>query len=237
MIGHERAGESRDAAGDDEDDELVRVGREADGGRAPLVVANAADHHAELRLDDPVREQHDQHQQNKHDVIEGRVIGEGNEPQTVALGQGEAVVAAPIAQALGEVVDHLGKRERHHDELEAARAQRERSDRQCEQHRYQNGERPGHEGVTEAVDRQHARGVGADAEQRRLPEGDQPAIAEQKVDAERRHAVDGDLRRESGVIGAAIGRQHDRDGEQKEEQRAASKRHLSPDARQTGRCG
>jgi hypothetical protein len=104
-------------------------------------------------------------------------------------------------------------------------------------HRHHNGERPGHEGVGEAVDRQHARGVGPDAEQRRLSEGDQPAIAEQKVDAERRHAVDRDLRREPGVISAAIGRQHDRDGEQNEEQRAASKRHLSPDARQTGRCG
>jgi hypothetical protein len=136
VIGHERAGQSRDAAGDDEDDELVRVGRKADGGRAPLVVANAADHHAELRLDDPVREQDDQHQQNEHDVIEGRMIGERNEPQTVALGQGETVVAAPIAQALREIIDHLGKGERHHDELEAARAQRERSDRQCEQHRY-----------------------------------------------------------------------------------------------------
>jgi len=77
-------------------------------------------------------------------------------------------------QALGEVIDHLGEGERHHDELEAARAQRERSDRQCEQHRHQNGERPRHEGVGEAIDRQHARGVGADAKQRRLSEGHQP---------------------------------------------------------------
>src|SRR5215470_19049089 len=144
VIGYERAGEPRDAAGDDEDGKLVWIGWKADGGRAPLVVANAADHHAELRPDDPVREQHDQHQQREHDVIEGRVIAERNESQTVALGQGEAVVAAPIAQALGEVIDHLGKGERHHDELEAARAQRQCADRQCEQHRDHNGERPGH---------------------------------------------------------------------------------------------
>ena len=56
MVGHQRAGESRDAAGNDEDDQLVRIGREADRGHAPLVVANAADHHAELGADDPAGE-------------------------------------------------------------------------------------------------------------------------------------------------------------------------------------
>jgi hypothetical protein len=106
----------------------------------------------------------------------------------------------------------------------------ETSDRQREQHRNQDGERPRHERIGNAIDRQHARGVGPHAEQRRLSKRDQPGIAEQKVDAQRRHAVDCDLRGKADVIGAEVGGQYDRDGEQKQEQYAASseERHCQP---------
>ena len=79
-------------------------------------------------LHDPVRQPEHEHEQSEHDVVEGRVIGERERAEIVALRNGEAVVAAPVAQALGEVIDHLRERERHHDELEAARAQRQAAD-------------------------------------------------------------------------------------------------------------
>ena len=68
--------------------------------------------------------------------------------------------------------------------------------------------------LVSAEDREHAGGVGADAEQSGLSEGDQPGIAEQEVDTERGHAVDRDLGGEARVVDAETGRQHDRDGEQ-----------------------
>ncbi len=239
VVRHQRAGETGNPTGDDEDHELVRIGREADGGDPPLVVADAADHHAELGAHDAACEKHDQDQQRQHDVVEGGVIGERDEAETVALGQGEAVVAAPIAQALGEVIDHLREGECHHDELEAAGTQRQRPDRKRDQHGDQYRERPDDERVGQAEDGEHAGGIGADPEQRRLPERDQPGIAEQQVYAERGHAVDRDLGGEARVVDAENGRQHDRGREQQQQKQGAAGRegHVSPDARQRGRCG
>ena len=88
------------------------------------------------------------------------------------------------------------------------------SDRQRERIETRIASGQHHEALVNAVDRQHAGGIGADAEQARLPERDQPGVAEQQIDAERGHAVDRDLRREAHVVDAEIRRQRDRDGEQ-----------------------
>ena len=178
-------------------------------------------------------------EQRQHDVIERAVIGERKSAERIALRHGEAVVAAPGAQALAEIIDHLGERERHHDELEAARAQRQRADDERERHRDQDRERQHHDEVVKAVDRQHAGRIGADAEQRRLPERDQAGVAEQQIDADGGHAVDRDLRREAHVVDAEKRRQRDRGGEQDEQQQDAScrGRHVSPGSRRTARCG
>jgi hypothetical protein len=158
------------------------------------------------------------------------VIGERQRPEMIALRHREAVVAAPVAQALGEIIGHLRECERHHDELETAGAQRERSDTQCDQHRDRHRAGPDHDGLGDAVDRQHSGRVGADAEQGGLSESDEPGIAEQQVDAERGHAVDCDLGRKARVVGAEIGRHHDRGREQEQEQHAAAseERHAQP---------
>ena len=85
VVRHQRAGEPGDAAGDDEDDELVRIGRKADRRGAPLVVADAADHHAELRAHDAVRNPQDEDEQHKYDVVERAVIGERKSAERIAL--------------------------------------------------------------------------------------------------------------------------------------------------------
>ena len=70
VVRHQRAGQAGDAARDHEDHELVGIGRKADRGGAALVVADAADHHAEFGAHQPVRQPEYQHQQDQHDVIE-----------------------------------------------------------------------------------------------------------------------------------------------------------------------
>ena len=116
--------------------------------------------------------------------------------------------------------------------------QRERADDQCEDHRHRRRGRPDDEGVGPARQREHARGIGADAEEGGLPEGDEPGIAEQQIDRKRRHAVDRDLRGKARVVDVAGEGHRQRDEQQRRvKQSAAIEAHLSPDAPRRARCG
>ena len=60
--------------------------------------------------------------------------------------------------------------------------------------------------------------VGADREESRLPEREQPRVAEQQIEAEREHREDQDLHREIDRIAAGHPRQH----EERDDQHATS---------------
>ena len=126
-------------------------------------------------------------QQREAEIVELRPVGEIEQVgELAAAGDGQAVVAAVAVEADAEVIDHLREGERDHDEVDAARAQRERADDQREQRGDGERDRPLHEAGRDAFLRQDADRVAADAEIGGMAEAHHAAVAEDQVEAGRR---------------------------------------------------
>src|SRR6266705_5000932 len=130
VVDEQRACEPAHRARNYERREPVWVRREADRARARLVRPRGTDHHAESRIDQTVAEKEEQHQDREHQVVEGNGVVEIDKPKLAFDREAHAVVAAEILYRDDEVVQHLGERERDHDEVDAARADRNRPDRE-----------------------------------------------------------------------------------------------------------
>ena len=92
-----------------------------------------------------------------------------------------------------------GQGEHAEEDLRVARA--EGADRQRDE---EPGRRGGQQRRLEAFDAPHPggdrRGIGADGHEHRMPEGHEPAIAEQQVEPEQRHAVAEDGQQQRGAV-------------------------------------
>ena len=110
----------------------------ADRLHALLVGAHALHHHAEARVDDAPDQIDAAEQAGEAQIIELHAVGEVDQAaERAALVDGQAVVATVARQPRGDVIGHLRKGERDHDEIDAAGAQRKRADHQREQRRGQ----------------------------------------------------------------------------------------------------
>ena len=106
------------------------------------------------------------------------------------------LAAGPVHRLVEQVIDALRQRHRHHGEVDAAGADGEAADQR------RHGERTEHAGYDRGIPRQaemddgDAADIGAGAEQRRVPERQQPEITEQQIEAEGIEAVDQDVHRQ-----------------------------------------
>ena len=120
---------------------------------------------------------------------------------------------------------HLAEGERHHDEIDAAGAQRESADGERGERRRRDGERqrqPERAGlVLRRGERQHIAGK---AEERGVAKADEAAEADDEIQRHRQKAHDQDLGGELHVVGRNEERQRDRDGEERGGREAARDR-------------
>src|SRR6185437_2944443 len=191
--GKQRAGESAQGARDDEAHELVALGRKADRLHALLVRAQALHDETEARIDD-TPDQHDHAEQaGEAEIIKLHAVGEVDEPREIAaLVDGEPVIAAVTRKPRGDVIGHLRKGERDHDEVDAAGTKRQRADDE----RKQRGgcERHGklQESGAKSFLRQDADGIAADAEIGGMAKAHHAAITHDQIEARRRQRQDHD---------------------------------------------
>ena len=73
-IRHQRSGEPGPHPGDDERDELVLIGGDANRREATLILANAAENEAEARPDEPPEDREIQTRDRQADEVERRVV-------------------------------------------------------------------------------------------------------------------------------------------------------------------
>ena len=188
------------------------------------VVAEAA--HARLaRLDAAQREAERRgHQQRgrraphstttiEHDVVVLRGVGDAEAADRRERHVGHAVVAAGERRpAVGDAPDDVAERQRDQDEVDAARAHRERED----EREQRAGEDPGgrrERGADAVAHLQDRGGVGGDREERRMAEREQAGMAEQQIGRKREQPEDHDLgqqrrsrtRRRTAACAAASG--------------------------------
>ena len=117
---------------------------------------------------------------------------------------------------------HLAEGERHHDEIDAAGAQRESADGERGERRRRDRERQGQPEraglVLRRRERQHIAGK---AEERGVAQADEAAEADDEVQRHRQKPHDQDLGGELHVVGRNEERQRDRDGEKRDRQESA----------------
>ncbi|KAG0923968.1 hypothetical protein G6F31_019305 [Rhizopus arrhizus] len=106
--------------------QLDAVDRVAHGFHARLVLADTLQGRAEARGHHAAEPPHEQREQHQHQVIEADVMGQIDARQRGIARQVQPVFAAVLAQRDKDVEQHLRERQRDHDEVHAAGAQRNR---------------------------------------------------------------------------------------------------------------
>ncbi|KAG1240563.1 hypothetical protein G6F68_017538 [Rhizopus microsporus] len=125
----------------------------------------------------------------QHEVVERRAVAqvEGHPAGNRQLGpevQVDAVAAAADLGVVEDVIRHLRECQRDHDEVNAARAQRQGACHGGVGGRRQQGrgQQPPQAGGFRFGRQQRCR-IGADTEERRMPQADQPRAADQQLQA------------------------------------------------------
>ena len=216
----QRTGDAAERAGDDEDDELAAVDRKAERLGADVVVAQREHGAAEARGHEAGERDQRQHEDRERDVVERERVLEIEhavaEREERAGADVEAFVAAVALHRVGEVVQHLRERQRDHDEVDAARAQRDRADDERDQCRDRDRRGEMRDAALHALADHHAGDVRADANERGVAERDHAAVAEDEVEARRGDPEDDDAAREAQVEVEAERAQHEGQGERDE---------------------
>src|SRR5207244_11427126 len=97
----QRGAEAARARGEDEGEELVAERREADRPRARLVGLRGPDDHAEARVDEPVAQDQEEHEQRQDEVVERVRVPEVDETGELA----ERTERHPVVAAVSIAVD------------------------------------------------------------------------------------------------------------------------------------
>jgi len=106
----------------------------------------------------------------------------------------QAVIATIARKAGGDVIGHLGKGERDHDEIDAARTQRERADDECKQCGDEERDRPLHETGPKTLGGEDADRIAPDAEIGGMAKAHHPAIAHDEIETDGGEREDDDAR-------------------------------------------
>ncbi|MGY4346859.1 hypothetical protein ACVWXM_003326 [Bradyrhizobium sp. GM7.3] len=205
VVGEQRAGEAAHHARDDEADQLVAFRGKADRLHALLVGAQALQDEAKARIDDAPDQEDHAEQAGEAEIIELRAVRQINQPgEVAALVDGEAVIAAITRQPRGDVIGHLRERQRDHDEIDAAGAQRQRADHQRIKRGGRKRDRKLDEARAHAFLRQHADRIAADAEIGGVAKTHHAAKTHDEVEARGRQGQDddaGEQRQDEDVAG------------------------------------
>ena len=157
-------------------------------------------------------------QQREAQIVEERLVRKIDRiEELAALVDRQPIVAAVAVEAAGDVVDHLREGERDHDEVDAARAQRQRADDARGERRHRNGERPGDPRAAHALEREDADDEGAAAKESGMAEAHHAAVAEREIQAGGGDGVDQHAAREADVEQVIHRLHHERKDRQQDE--------------------
>ncbi len=160
---------------------------------------------AEARIGDAPDQEDHAEQTSEAEVVELHAVAEIDQAgEVAALVDGKAVIAAVARQPRGDVIGHLRKRQRYHDEIDAAGAQTERADDERVQRGCGKRDRKLDEAGADTFLRQNADGVAADAEIGGVAKAHHAAIAHDEVEACGRQRQDddaGEQRQDEDVAG------------------------------------
>jgi len=192
----EIARDARDRSGDDEGHQLVAAGGEAERPGALLVAVDPSEHAAEGRAQEALQQEVRQHQRGEDEEIGGGPIGEveqrlAEEREQRLLREVESVGAAEPGRLAEEIEEHLREGERHHDEVDAGRAQAQPADAERGEGGAEQRERQREERVDqlEAIGQPDQR-IGREAEEGRVRQAHQPGVADQQIEADGEDAGD-----------------------------------------------
>src|SRR6516165_4804971 len=233
VIGEQEARESRQCARNHVGRELEAIDIEADGRHADGIFLRAAHHAAEARADQGAAEQVSAEETGEDEVIKRALVAQQRQTgERIARRNGEPVVAAEGRERARREEGHLPEGERDHDEVDAAGAQTNHAgqERICRGHGERDRERD--ERVGDAIDRENADGIGADADEGGVSERDQRAVADEKIERDRGDGEDHHSRSQADEIGAAGKQRHDRN--ESEREKDASRQRLQAAARASG---
>ena len=160
------------------------------------IAFDRAQRQPERRIDDAARdqEQHEQHDQAvdvggaaediEREVAEHRLHHD-------AL---KAVGAAGDLEPIGDLAQHEGDAERHHQARQVGAAQHQEAGDESEHRRGKPGRKQRQQRLLDdPVLRENSRHIGAEAEERRMTERDDAGVAEDEVERDREQAEDRDL--------------------------------------------
>ena len=199
---HQKAGQPCQGAGQHEGCQLVRIDRKAGRTHALLVDADAGQCRPEARAPDQRQQAIGPCQRSQYRIEPGPAIFHVERTEDRAYIHVDAVAAAADLGVVKDEVRHLRESQRDHDEVDAARAQAQRTDHQRVGRSRAHGERQQQrDRATLGARGQHGR-VGTDAVERCMAQADQPGHADQQFQAQREDRQDHHLDDEVRQVGA-----------------------------------
>src|ERR1700704_2854765 len=219
LVGEQDAGQAAEGPGQDERRQPIAEHRKAERRHAEIVRLGAADHQAEARIGEAAAEPQGAAEQREAQPVERRLVAQVQKAGEAAAADVEAVVSAIGFQACSQIVDELGEGQGDHDEIEAARAQRQRADHGGPRGGGKNAARQLDPAAGDAVMRQDAHGIAADAEEHGVAEAHHPAIAQDHVEADGGDRPDDDARADRQQVALVEGlRQQGQHGQDQQQQ-------------------
>src|SRR6266498_2249762 len=212
----------REAAREHEGRQLVAAHVDPDELGALRVLPDGGEHAAERRADDAA-EQHKAggHEDEGHEVevLGGAVAAEEGQkrrhavdPAEVGVGDLRHALLAPRDLVPLEAYrpDDLGEGEGQHGEVDPRQPHAKKAEDEGEQPGDDSRGGEGEEKRYTDLLHEDARGVGADAEVRRVPEGDEAGVADEEVEAGGEERPDDEVVGEKGVVARSRGRHEQR---------------------------
>ena len=200
VVDEQHAGDRAQEPGQHEGPEPDHPDVEAECVHAPRLIARAGKRGAERRIDDDSAARDREQEDDQRRIIETHRRGQRQSKWRRTRIDGDAVVAVGDADpAIGQSPDDLAKRQRNHDETDAAGAQRQRGKARGHYQAGGQSARDG-DGVPVACGEQIGDRVSRHSRQPGVPERHQPAIADQNIQAERKHRIEQDLARDVDVV-------------------------------------
>ncbi len=200
----QRAGHAGDRRRERVDGDHAPVHRRTDRMHAPHVLADTGQRLPERRVDQPAHQiEHDRQHEQHVDIIgvAVEVVVEQAEHRLEGQARQAVIATGDVGAQVARLLQHGGKGDRQHQEGQAAVAQDEPAD--------PGADKSGDDAADEdAADRfapaEPQRGkrdrIGADAEERRVAQRDDPRIAKNKVERQREHDHDQHLAAEGHPV-------------------------------------
>src|SRR5579875_629023 len=178
----ERAGEPGHRRRDQEGDEDETVGIQAEITDTQLVLLDRDERPPERRTDQIPHRRQDRDENREHHEVK-RLVSQLEVPRAEAKPRPRKIhsilAAGHIGEAIRDEIEYLAECDHQQREIDPATAQQKRPDDQCADHGGDDADdRRDDEMDVEILDRE-AGTVGAQTEERRVPEGEHPGITEQ----------------------------------------------------------